>query len=79
MERAAALCIAIGSDGLRGELTLIRAARAHAALEGADVVDMAHLRAVAVPALQHRLRRNPLDDVGSAPRIARALDELFDT
>jgi magnesium chelatase subunit I len=28
--------------------------------------------------LQHRLRRNPLDDVGSASRIERALGEIFD-
>ncbi|MGE0594897.1 MAG: magnesium chelatase ATPase subunit I [Hyphomonadaceae bacterium] len=78
VERAAALCMKIGSDGLRGELTLIRAARALAAFEGADAVAPEHLRAVAIPALQHRLRRNPLDDVGSAPRIARALAEVFD-
>ena len=78
VERAAALCMKIGSDGLRGELTLIRAARAFAALEGAEAVMDAHLRAVAIPALQHRLRRNPLDDVGSAPRIERALAEMFD-
>ncbi|MGR3485433.1 MAG: ATP-binding protein [Paracoccaceae bacterium] len=31
MRDAAALCLALGSDGLRGELTLLRAARAHAA------------------------------------------------
>ena len=78
IEQAAGLCMKIGSDGLRGELTLIRAARAHAALEGADTVTSAHLRAVAISALQHRLRRNPLDDVGSAPRIERALAEMFD-
>jgi magnesium chelatase subunit I len=78
VERAAALCMKIGADGLRGELTIIRAARAFAALEGAEAVAMEHLRAVAIPALQHRLRRNPLDDVGSAPRIERALAELFD-
>lgn len=78
IEQAAALCVKIGSDGLRGELTLIRAARAFAALEAADAVTLAHLRAVALPSLQHRLRRNPLDDVGSAPRIERALAEMFD-
>lgn len=78
VERAAALCMKIGADGLRGELTLIRAARAFAALEGADAVTTKHLRAVAIPSLQHRLRRNPLDDVGSAPRIERALAEMFD-
>lgn len=78
VERSAELCLKIGSDGLRGELTLIRASRAFAALEGADTATHAHLRAVAVSALQHRLRRNPLDDVGSAPRIERALAEMFD-
>ncbi len=78
VERAAELCMKIGSDGLRGELTLIRAARAFAALEGAKAVNSTHLRAIAVPALQHRLRRNPLDDVGSASRIERALAEILD-
>lgn len=79
VERAAALCMKIGSDGLRGELTLIRAARAFAAIEGAEVVTDSHLRAVSIASLQHRLRRNPLDDVGSASRIQRALADLFDT
>lgn len=78
LERASELCLKIGVDGLRGELTLIRAARAFAALEGAEIVTIAHLRAVALASLQHRLRRNPLDDVGSAPRIERALAEMFD-
>lgn len=69
----AALCIALGSDGLRGELTLLRAARAQAAFEGAASVSRAHLRAVAPSALSHRLRRDPLDEAGSAARVARVL------
>ncbi len=78
LERAARLCQAVGSDGLRGELTLMRAARAAAALDGAEHVTDAHLRQVAAPALRHRLRRNPLDDTGSADRIERAIGELFE-
>ncbi|MFN5407762.1 ATP-binding protein, partial [Bradyrhizobium sp.] len=35
LENAARLCMALGTDGLRGELTLMRAARAAAALDGA--------------------------------------------
>lgn len=77
MERAVALCMALGTDGLRGELTLIRAARAVAALNGRPSVDEAHLRRVAPAALRHRLRRNPLDDAGSGVRVDRALDEAF--
>ncbi|RZU02842.1 magnesium chelatase ATPase subunit I [Rivibacter subsaxonicus] len=77
LERAAQLCVALGTDGLRGELTLIRAARALAALEGKAAVGDAQLRRVAPSALRHRLRRNPLDDAGSGVRVERALVEIF--
>jgi magnesium chelatase subunit I len=77
LERAAQLCMALGTDGLRGELTLMRAARALAALDGVEVVGDEQLQRVAAPALRHRLRRNPLDDTGSTVRVERALSELF--
>ena len=77
LERAARLCMALGTDGLRGELTLIRAARAFAALQGDAEVGDVHLKRVAPPALRHRLRRNPLDDAGSSVRVDRAVAELF--
>jgi magnesium chelatase subunit I len=73
---AAQLCIALGTDGLRGDLTLVRAARALAALQGHSNVDRKHMQRIAVPALRHRLRRNPLDDSGSSTRVERALSEL---
>jgi magnesium chelatase subunit I len=79
LENAARLCMALGTDGLRGELTLMRAARAAASLEGAKTVTTGHLRRVAPPALRHRLRRNPLDEAGSTIRVERALGELFGT
>jgi magnesium chelatase subunit I len=71
------LCIGLGTDGLRGELTLIRAARALASLEGDTAIADSHLRRVAPSALRHRLRRNPLDEAGSTVRVERALHELF--
>ncbi len=73
----AALCIALGSDGLRGELTLLRAARAQAAFEGADTVGRAHLKTVASSALGHRLRRDPLDEAGSGARVSRTVAEIL--
>lgn len=73
----AALCIALGSDGLRGELTLLRAARAQAAFEGAEKVTRQHLKTVATSALSHRLRRDPLDEAGSGARVARILAETL--
>lgn len=77
LERAAQLCVTLGTDGVRGELTLVRAARALAAFEGDAVVGDAHLGRVAGPALRHRLRRDPLDDAGSSSRVDRAVAELF--
>jgi magnesium chelatase subunit I len=74
---AAELCLAVGADGLRGELTLMRAARAFAALEGAKAVTRKHLIAIAPSALRHRLRRDVLDETGSTTRITRAITELF--
>ncbi|WP_298437971.1 magnesium chelatase ATPase subunit I [uncultured Jannaschia sp.] len=73
----AALCIALGSDGLRGELTLLRAARALAAFDGVPEATRDHVRQVAPMALRHRLRRDPLDEAGSTSRVARAAEEVL--
>lgn len=77
VERASQLCMSLGTDGLRGELTLIRASRALAALEGEREVTDEHLRRIAPTALRHRLRRDPLDDAGSTVRVERAVEEIF--
>ncbi|MEL6299330.1 MAG: magnesium chelatase ATPase subunit I [Pseudomonadota bacterium] len=74
LTKAAELCMALGTDGLRGELTLARTAKALAALEGASEVTTDHLRQVAPTALRHRLRRDPLDEAGSTARVARAVE-----
>jgi magnesium chelatase subunit I len=73
----AELCLALGSDGLRGELTLLKAARALAAFDGDMEITRAHLRRIAPSALRHRLRRDPLDEAGSTTRVARLVDEMF--
>ena len=77
LEDAGRLCMKLGTDGLRGELTLIRAARALAALQGDAEVLQSHLKTIATSALRHRLRRDPLDESGSTSRVERAVLELF--
>jgi len=77
LQRAAELCMKLGTDGLRGELTLIRAARALASLEGDAQIEDRHLLQVARIVLRHRLRRDPLDETGSTARIDRALSDIF--
>ena len=76
LEFASRLCLAVGADGLRGELTLMRSARALAALDGAACTTVEHVRTVAPMALRHRLRRNILDETGSTVRIERALADM---
>ena len=77
LETAARLGLSLGTDGLRGELTIMRAARAAASLNGKSAASLDELKQVAPLALRHRLRRNPLDDSGSSARIERALSEVF--
>ena len=73
----AELCLALGSDGLRGELTLLKAARAYAAWRDDTALTRAHVRAVAPMALRHRLRRDPLDEAGTGTRVARVVEEVL--
>ena len=45
LHTVAELCQKLGSDGLRGELTLLKAARAYAAFRDDTVLATAHIRA----------------------------------
>ena len=73
--RIAGACAALGVDGVRGDLVTARAARALAALDGAEEVDETHVRRAAALALPHRRRRDPLDGRQPAPEdVERALD-----
>jgi magnesium chelatase subunit I len=58
-------------------LTLLRAARARAALDGAETVSEEMLKSVAVSALRHRLRKDPLDDTDASVRVERAMAEVL--
>lgn len=73
----AELCLKLGSDGLRGELTLLKAARAYAAMRNDTALTRSHIRATAPLVLSHRLRRDPLDDAGSSARVARTVAEVL--
>ena len=77
LEDCARLSLALGADGLRGELTLLKSARALAAYENSPKVTRAHLRRVAPLALSHRLRREPLDEAGSSTRVDRTVAETL--
>jgi magnesium chelatase subunit I len=73
----AELCLKLGSDGLRGELILLKAARAYAAMRNDTALTRSHIRTTAPLVLSHRLRRDPLDDTGSGARVARTVAEVL--
>jgi len=77
LETAAKLCLALGTDGLRGELTLVRSARALAAFNNNSTATLEHLKAIAPSVLRHRLRRDPLDESSADIRVERVIAELF--
>ncbi|MEM1111878.1 MAG: magnesium chelatase ATPase subunit I [Pseudomonadota bacterium] len=74
---AARLCVALEVDGHRGELTLCRAAVALAALEGRSYSTPQDVAAIAILALQHRLRKDPLENVGDDTRVKRVVDDVI--
>ena len=77
LRQVAELCLRLGVDGHRGEITLTRAARALAALEGRRVVSVEDVRRVAPMSLRHRLRRDPLEQGGGSARVERATEDVF--
>jgi magnesium chelatase subunit D len=58
------LCCEFEVDGMRADLVIHRAARAHAAWEGRDAVTAEDIRVVAELALPHRRRRKPFEQPG---------------
>ncbi|OUM98602.1 MAG: magnesium chelatase ATPase subunit I, partial [Firmicutes bacterium ZCTH02-B6] len=73
VEAAARIAAELGLAGHRGELCLLRAARAYAAFSGKDAAMAADVAALAPIALSHRLRRDPLDDLDSGERVRQAV------
>ncbi|WP_129632224.1 magnesium chelatase ATPase subunit I [Candidatus Oscillochloris fontis] len=75
--KIAELCVKLEIDGHRGELTLSRTATALAAVEGHNEVKLEDVRRIAILALRHRLRKDPLETQDDAVRIERAVEEVL--
>jgi magnesium chelatase subunit D len=77
LEKIAQLCADLKVDGHRGELTIMRSARALAAFDGRRAVNEHDVRAVSAMSLRHRLRRDALDETATSEQIEQAVDEVF--
>jgi magnesium chelatase subunit D len=77
LSKIAQLCADLKVDGHRGELTIMRAARALAAFEGRRSVNENHVRRVSAMSLRHRLRRDVLDETAKSEKIEQAVDDVI--
>ena len=76
LARIARVCAGFDVDGMRADIVIARAARAHAAWAGRESVTKADVRAAARFALPHRRRRGPFDPPGlDEDLLDRLLDE----
>lgn len=77
--KIAELCARLSIDGHRGELTITRAARSLAALEGRRAASIEDVRRVAPMCLRHRLRRDPLERSSGGAKIENELNDILET
>ena len=69
--------INFGVDGHRADITLMKAAKANAALEGRTKVTKDDIRATAELVLAHRLKRRPFEDAGlDKEELEKCLQDL---
>jgi len=71
------LCLRLNIDGHRGELTILRAAKALAAFEARRHATAGDVRRVAQMSLRHRLRRDALGEIDPGARIQQALERIL--
>ncbi len=66
-----------GIDGHRADITMMKAAKANAALDGRDSVTKDDIRAVAALVLSHRMRRRPFEEQAfDTSELDRCLGDL---
>jgi magnesium chelatase subunit D len=77
LTRIAQFCAELRVDGHRGELTIMRSARALAAFEGRKAVDEEDVKRVVGMSLRHRLRRDILEETATTERIEQAVESVM--
>lgn len=77
VDMVVSVMIHFGVDGHRADITLLKAAKANAALEGRKSVSKDDIRATAELVLAHRLKRRPFEEAGlDAAELEKCLQDL---
>lgn len=78
LEQIATIAVAVGVDGHRADIVLLKAAKALAALDKRDRVEPRDVASAAPMALQHRLRRQPFEEIRpDDDRITEAVQSVL--
>nr|YP_009296051.1 Mg-protoporyphyrin IX chelatase [Schizymenia dubyi]AOM64986.1 Mg-protoporyphyrin IX chelatase [Schizymenia dubyi] len=71
------VCGILDVDGLRGDIVTNRAAKAFAAYQQKDHVDIEDIEQVITLCLRHRLRKDPLATVDSGEKVSQVFNKVF--
>lgn len=71
------VCSILDVDGLRGDIVTNRAAKAFAAYKNKNKVHIEDIKSVIKLCLRHRLRKDPLETIGSGEKIQQVVDNIF--
>nr|YP_007878331.1 Mg-protoporphyrin IX chelatase [Calliarthron tuberculosum]AGA63942.1 Mg-protoporphyrin IX chelatase [Calliarthron tuberculosum] len=71
------ICSELDVDGLRGDIVTNRAAKALAAYDDRDIVNLEDIKQVIKLCLRHRLRKDPLDTVDSGVKVDKVVDKFL--
>ena len=72
------VCSQLDVDGLRGDIVTNRAAKAHAAYNGRDIVTIEDISSIITLCLRHRLRKDPLESIDSGDKVSKVFKEIFE-
>nr|YP_009396745.1 Mg chelatase subunit e [Ophidocladus simpliciusculus]ARW65931.1 Mg chelatase subunit e [Ophidocladus simpliciusculus] len=71
------ICGILNVDGLRGDIVTNRAAKAFAAYQSKDEVDVQDVKKVITLCLRHRLRKDPLETIDSGTKVNQVVNEIL--
>nr|YP_009745220.1 protochlorophyl lidereductase magnesium chelatase subunit [Halymenia maculata]QIG87230.1 protochlorophyl lidereductase magnesium chelatase subunit [Halymenia maculata] len=71
------VCAILDVDGLRGDIVTNRAAKAYAAYQGKDQIDINDIKEVITLCLRHRLRKDPLETIDSGIKVKQVVEDIF--
>lgn len=72
------ICSILDVDGLRGDIVTNRAAKAFAAYNGRQKVELDDIKTIITLCLRHRLRKDPLETIDSGDKVQQVFNDVFE-